>query len=113
MVQYSRPDVTGPKLSQFNIIEVDEPELLHKILEASVGVLGEVKKKRYLFLHDQTRVHLDNVEELGQFLEFEVCLRPEQTVEEGTAIANKMMDIFEIGKDDLLAGAYLDELLQK
>lgn len=112
MVQYSRPDVTGPKLSQFNVLEVDEPELLHKMLEASAGVLGEVKKKRYLFLHEQTRVHLDNVEGLGQFLEFEVCLRPEQTVEEGTIIANKMMEIFVIEKDDLMAGAYLDELLK-
>lgn len=86
--------------------------MLQKLLEASVGLLGEVRKERYLFLHDQTRIHLDNVVGLGQFLEFEVCLRPEQTIDEGTEIADKMMKIFKIEKEDLLAGAYLDELLK-
>lgn len=112
LVQYSRPDVTGPKLSQFNVLETEQPQLLHKILETSIGVLGEVKKERFLFLHEQTRIHLDKVEGLGQFLEFEVCLRPEDTVEDGQLIADKMMKIFEIEKEDLLAGAYLDELLR-
>lgn len=86
---------------------------MHKILAVSIGILGEVKKDRHLFLHEQTRIHLDKVENLGNFLEFEVCLRPEQTVEDGTSIANKMMDLFEIKEENLLSGAYLDELLKE
>lgn len=86
--------------------------MLQKLLEASVGLLGEVRKERYLFLYEQTRIHLDNVVGLGPFLEFEVCLRPDQTIDEGTEIADKMMKIFKIEKEDLLAGAYLDELLK-
>lgn len=113
LVQYDRPNTTGPKLSEYNLFETDDPEMLHTILATSVGILGEVKKERHLFLHEQTRIHLDNVSELGRFLEFEVVLHPEQSIEEGTAIADKMMDIFEIEKRDLLAGAYLDELLGK
>lgn len=113
LVQYSRPDVLGPKLSEFNILETDDPKMLHKILETSIGVLGEVKKERFLFLYEQTRIHLDKVIGLGTFLEFEVCLRPEQTIEEGTAIADKLSELFEIRKEDLMAGAYLDELLPK
>lgn len=112
LVQYDRPNTAGPKLSEYNLFETDDPDMLNKVLSASLGVLGEVKKQRYLFLHEQTRIHLDNVSGLGEFLEFEVVLRPDQTIEEGTAIADKMMSIFEIEKDDLLAGAYLDELLK-
>lgn len=111
LVQYDRSNTTGPKLSEYNLYETADAEMLNKTLSASVGVLGEVVKTRHLFLHGQTRIHLDQVKGLGPFLEFEVVLRPEQTIEEGTAIADEMMEIFEIAKDDLLAGAYLDELL--
>lgn len=111
-MQYSRPDTEGPKLSQFNIIETSEPDVLNKMLAASIGVKGEVRKSRHLFLYDQTRIHLDQVEGLGNFLEFEVCLRPDETTEHGTTVANEMMKLFEIKENDLMAGAYLDELLK-
>lgn len=112
MVQYNRPDISGPKLSEYNLFETDEPHKLHNILEASIGILGEVKKDRWLFLYEQTRIHLDKVENLGNFLEFEVCLRPEQSIDDGTNIANKMMELFEIKQENLMTGAYLDELLK-
>lgn len=111
LVQYNRSNVTGPKLSEFNILETDDPKMLQKILEQSVGILGEVKKERWLFLHDQTRIHLDKVAGLGTFLEFEVCLRPSQTLDDGKVIADKLTEIFLIRPEDLIAGAYLDELL--
>lgn len=113
LVQYNRPDVTGPKLSEFNILQTDDPKMLHKILEQSVGVLGEVKKVRWLFMYEQTRIHLDKVDGLGTFLEFEVCLRPSQTIEDGKVIADKLTELFLIRPEDLMAGAYLDELLPK
>lgn len=113
LIQYNRSDVTGPKLSEFNILETDDPKMLHKILEQSVGILGEVKKERWLFLHEQTRIHLDKVVGLGTFLEFEVCLRPSQTVDDGKVIADKLTELFLIRPEDLLSGAYLDELLPK
>lgn len=112
LIQYQRPDNEGPKLSQFLILQTDEPEKLHQMLEASIGVKGEVVKTRHLFIYNQTRIHLDDVKNLGTFLEFEVCLQPEQTIEFGTEIADEMMNIFGIGKNDMVQGAYLDELLK-
>lgn len=72
-----------------------------------------MKKNRWLFLYEQTRIHLDKVENLGNFLEFEVCLKPEQSIDDGTNIANKMMELFEIKQENLMSGAYLDELLKE
>lgn len=112
LIQYERPDVEGPKLSKFSILQTDEPEKLCQMLEASIGIKGEVVKTRHLFIYNQTRIHLDAVQGLGTFLEFEVCLQPDQTIEYGTEIANEMMDIFGIRKDDMIQGAYLDELLK-
>lgn len=93
-------------------MQTDEPEKLCQILEASIGIKGEVIKTRHLFMYNQTRIHLDEVKNLGTFLEFEVCLQPEQTIEYGTEIAQEMMNIFGIGQNDTIQGAYLDELLK-
>lgn len=43
------------------------------ILIESNGSVGIVKKTRKLYMIDQTRVHIDDVEGLGNFLELEVC----------------------------------------
>lgn len=90
---------------------VPDAKMLQRILTNSLGVKGEVRKTRHLFLHQQTRIHLDRVEELGNFLEFEVCLRSEQTVEEGERIAQELRKVFEIEDGDLMEGAYLDSLV--
>lgn len=111
LIQYFRPDVGGPKLSTYHKLDLDEPKLMETILAESIGIKGEVKKHRHLFLHEQTRIHLDDVEGLGYYLEFEVVLTPEQSVEQGTEIANEMMKKFEIEEKDLIQGAYMDKLV--
>ena len=61
----------------------------------------------------QTRVHCDRVAGLGDFAELEVCLRDEQTAEDGEAIAHKLMDTLGIDRANLLSNAYMDMILAK
>lgn len=82
------------------------------MLANCLGVKGEVRKKRLLFLYKQTRIHLDTVENLGNFLEFEVSLKPDESIETGQIIASELMQRFNINKDNLLSGAYIDELIK-
>ncbi|XP_034118626.1 uncharacterized protein LOC117577804 [Drosophila albomicans] len=110
LVYYDRPDVAGPKLSKFNKIEVDEPSVLEKILSQSNGTLGVLAKRRMLFLHEQTRIHMDDVHGLGHYMEFEVCLEPEQTLQQGQAIAEELCKTFGILESDLMTGSYFDAL---
>jgi adenylate cyclase class IV len=56
----------------------------------------------------QTRVHLDDVHGLGQFMELEVVMRPDQSDAEGQAIAQDLMQKLGVQHGDLLEGAYLD-----
>uniref|UniRef100_A0A182Q3K9 CYTH domain-containing protein n=1 Tax=Anopheles farauti TaxID=69004 RepID=A0A182Q3K9_9DIPT len=110
LISYDRPDEAGPKLSLYSKYDVNEPKLLEQVLAETVGVRGRVDKTRLLFLHDQVRIHLDNVVSLGYYLEFEVVLKPEQTIEQGQTVVDEMKRLFQITDDQLITGAYMDLL---
>ena len=112
LVYYERPDQNGPKRSNYHIFETNNPEGLKTALSLALGIRGVVRKKRFLYLAGQTRIHLDDVEGLGQFMELEVVLRDGQSDAEGQAIAEGLMTALGVGKEDLLEGAYMD-LLEK
>ena len=110
LIAYQRPDHAGPKQSSYVIARTSEPDTLREALTSALGVLGIVSKTRLLYKIGQTRVHLDTVEDLGDFLELEVVLRPDQTEKDGLAIANRLIDLLHLRKDDLISGAYIDLL---
>ena len=110
MVWYIRPDQEGPKRSDYEIFETDSPEKLKSVLAKAYGVRGMVKKTRYLYLVGQTRVHLDDVQGLGHFMELEVVMREGQSDQEGRAIAEDLMQKLGVLESDLLEGAYMDML---
>lgn len=110
LIYYRRPDERGPKRSDYQVFETDEPESLRNVLVLALGQRGVVRKKRYLYRYGQTRIHLDRVEGLGDFVELEVVLRPEQNETEGRAIAQDLMEKLGISSQDLIEGAYIDLL---
>jgi predicted adenylyl cyclase CyaB len=112
LIYYTRPDQEGPKRSDYHIAHTPDPENLKRVLELAYGIRGVVKKTRYLYLVGQTRVHLDDVEGLGQFMELEVVMREGQDDAEGQAIAEELMASLGVERGDLLEGAYMD-LLEK
>lgn len=69
-----------------------------------------VKKTRTLYLIGQTRVHVDEVRGLGEFLEIEVVLQPGQSEVEAKSIATALLSEFGIGQEQLIAEAYVDLL---
>jgi predicted adenylyl cyclase CyaB len=108
LIHYSRPDRPGPKASEYSLFVTDQPEALRETLSAALGVRGVVRKRRTLYLAGQTRIHLDEVEGLGEFLELEVVLAEGQSVAEGQRIAEELMERLGIRAEDLVEGAYLD-----
>ncbi|OGB04328.1 MAG: adenylate cyclase [Burkholderiales bacterium RIFCSPHIGHO2_12_FULL_69_20] len=110
LIHYVRTDVLGPKLSDYVLAPVPEPESLREALTRACGLLGRVRKARILVLVGPTRIHLDRVDGLGDFLELEVTLADGQTEAEGTAIAHALMVRLGVQADQLVQGAYLDLL---
>ncbi|XP_043239963.1 uncharacterized protein LOC122390761 isoform X2 [Amphibalanus amphitrite] len=114
LIFYDRPDTTGPKLSDYKLANLgEEVGPLREVLAAALGVRGDVEKRRYLYLVGQTRVHVDRVTGLGDFVELEVCLTDVQTAEDGQAVAERLMEQLGVAPDDLIDCAYMDMLLKK
>ena len=110
LIRYERTNAAEIRMSRYEIARTEDPQALREILTKTLGTIGVVKKTRLLYLMGQTRVHLDCVDGLGDFLELEVVLRPEQTEEHGKAIAEGILAELGIGREDLLAEAYVDML---
>ncbi|XP_025088077.1 uncharacterized protein LOC112560429 isoform X2 [Pomacea canaliculata] len=97
LISYDRPDETGPKF----------------MLGRALGLQGTVKKDRWLYIVGQTRVHVDQVHGLGDFMELEVMLKDGQTAKEGLLIAKDLMEKLGVQENDLLDCAYMDLILQQ
>jgi predicted adenylyl cyclase CyaB len=113
LIHYERADTAGPKESCYLIGSVPEAARLNGILRAALGQLGVVRKKRTLFRVGQTRIHFDQVEGLGVFIELEVVLDSEQTGSKGRSIAEHLMGILGIAERDLVNRAYVDLLADR
>lgn len=110
LIYYERPDAEGPKLSRYILTETGDPSGLRTALAAAWGVIGEVRKRRRLLMVGRTRIHIDAVDGLGDFLELEVVLGRDEPVEAGEAEARRLMTALGIGPDALVTGAYHDLL---
>jgi predicted adenylyl cyclase CyaB len=111
LIFYRRADQRGPKESFYLISHTSSPGSLRESLSLAYGQVGRVRKNRTLFLVGRTRIHLDQVEGLGEFLELEVVLEDGEQVETGEAIAQDLMQKLQILPDQLIEGAYIDLLV--
>jgi adenylate cyclase len=110
LIYYERPDESGPKESSFERVAVPDAPALRTLLASALGVSGQVEKLRLVFRVGRTRVHLDQVHGLGDFLELEVELAPDEPAETGAEDARRLMRRFDIGEDALVRDAYVDLL---
>jgi predicted adenylyl cyclase CyaB len=110
LIFYQRPDAGGPRESQYFISATHDPKSLTTVLTHAYGVRGLVCKRRTLFWIGQTRIHLDEVEDLGTFLELEVVLEEHQSTSDGIEIARKLMKDLDVDENALVSKAYIDLL---
>jgi len=110
LIHYVRPDAAGPKESAFLRVATSEPDRLRDLLGAAHGTAGVVRKQRIVYVVGRTRVHLDDVEGVGTFLELEVQLAPGEALDKGEREARELMARLGLRDDQLVRGAYVDLL---
>lgn len=113
LIYYNRPNTKGPKQSQFNLFKSDNLENIKPLLESSLGVLVEVKKHRKIFFIDFVKFHIDNVDELGDFVEIEVGdLDNTKTIEELRMLCDYFIELLDIKHEDMVNISYSDMLMK-
>jgi predicted adenylyl cyclase CyaB len=110
LIAYERPDHTGPKESQYTRLSCDTPEVLAQALGRVLPLRGRVVKHREVFIVGRTRVHLDDVENLGSFVELEVVVRDDESAGDAEREAHELMAALAIPSAALVSGAYIDLL---
>jgi adenylate cyclase class IV len=103
LISYVRPDRGDARISSFRVVPVMDPQALAEALNDVLGVRVVVEKRRRLLIHHDTRIHLDDVEGLGTFVELESTQRDERRIHE-------IREALQIGDDRLVAVGYADML---
>ncbi|MBI3911841.1 MAG: class IV adenylate cyclase [Armatimonadetes bacterium] len=112
LIAYQRPDRAAARASDYLAVPVPDAPALKTALANALGIRAVVAKVRRLYLYRATRIHLDEVEELGRFLELETAVEG-QSDEEAAAELCAIQEALGIGTKDLLRGSYADLLLRE
>ncbi|MEZ5651579.1 MAG: class IV adenylate cyclase [Burkholderiaceae bacterium] len=110
LIFYRRADQSGPKMSFYLRSPTADPDGLRQALTLAYGQDGRVIKQRTLYRVGRTRVHLDRVQGLGDFMELEVVLQDDDDADEGVAEARALMTRLGIDDASLIEDAYIDRL---
>jgi homotetrameric cytidine deaminase len=110
LIAYRRPDGDDAKVSDYLRVPVPDAAALKEALDASYGTKVVVTKRRHLLLWQNVRIHLDEVEGLGRYIELEGLVDGD---DDGSARerVERLRQELEIDDANLVAGSYSDLLL--
>ncbi len=111
LIWYQRPDTTTAKGSDYYLIRVIDGVELGQLLADELGILTEVRKRRTVYLWQNVRIHLDEVECLGSFIELEAVVDESCDDVSARAKIDHLCKTLEILPDQLINVSYSDLLL--
>ena len=111
LIFYLRAHEDGMRSSSYWRAPATDPSAWRALLGAAHGISGVVAKRRRLFLHRNVRIHLDDVEGLGHFVELESVLAVpgRESAAEAAALA-EVIGALGLSGRETIAGGYLDLL---
>jgi adenylate cyclase, class 2 len=111
LIGYDRPDEECATASDYRIIAIEDAQAARSLLTAALGILVVVSKQREIYLRHNVRIHLDDVDHLGAFLEFEAVICDGVNEETGRRQIAELRERFAIAETDLVRASYSDLLL--
>jgi homotetrameric cytidine deaminase len=111
LIQYRRADEAGARTSSYRRVPAGSAAELRDALDAALGTLVVVEKRRRLLLLDGVRVHLDEVEGLGSYVELEAVAPAGADLADEHAKVARLREELEIDDDALVGESYSDLLL--
>jgi adenylate cyclase class IV len=112
LIQFERANEPQQRESRYRIIEVSDGAALCTALSTAIGIRGVVVKCRRLLLWQSVRIHLDEVEQLGKFIELEAVAPPESDLTHEHRLIAELRDALGITDKRLVSVGYAEQLLQ-
>lgn len=110
LLAYHRSNAPLARASDYSVVPVTDPAALKSALAAVLGVCVVVDKTRDLWFYNNVRIHLDQVKDLGTFLEFEAVLSDGIDDVAGHQQLDFLCVQFQIQPADIVAESYCDLL---
>ncbi len=114
LVYYERPDVQDIKQSQVFISDLPKSRFMKQFLKNVLRTKTIVDKQRTIYRFRGTQIHLDKVQGLGTYVEFE---KPAENTAEDTKKAREdlenLMQTLGLRAENLQKGSYSDLLTQQ
>ncbi len=111
LIWYQRPDTTAATGSDYYLIRVIDGADLRQLLADGLGILTEVRKHRAVLLWENVRIHLDDVEGLGSFIELEAIVDDSCGEASARTKIDHLCEALDIQADQLIDVSYSDLLL--
>lgn len=108
LVYYERPDLGGVKESRVLLADLPDGAAVLDILRRAFPVQAEVRKTREIYRLEGVQIHLDTVQGLGKFIEFEKAVSGVAEQEAGRKQLESLIRYFQIDAEDLMASSYSD-----
>jgi adenylate cyclase class 2 len=109
LIYYRRNEDARLKQSNVWLTPFESTEAIRALLTEALGVRCTVEKRREIYFHGQTKIHVDDVRGLGSFLEVEVIAEsPEADVEAMETTCRAWKRRFQVDDADLVLASYSD-----
>jgi adenylate cyclase class 2 len=112
LIFYSRSNQAGPKQSAVTMSAVPAGSDMRVVLSKALGVLVTVDKRREIYFVENVKIHLDRVEQLGEFVEVEAIGSAAEAAKLQEQCDRFLFD-FGVAEADLVAESYSDLLMNK
>jgi adenylate cyclase, class 2 len=113
LIWYQRSNQEQTKASDYELLKILEPERWQRTLSQALGVLIVVEKERTIYWHQNVRIHLDRVTNLGDYLEFEAVLDSSSDESAAHQLVQHLIHEFSLDPQHGIAVSYSDLLLQQ
>ena len=114
LIYYERNNQAGPKQSHFQLVKIEDAKGLKEVLTQSNGIKVVVEKSREIYYISNVKFHIDEVPQLGSFVEIEAGnILADLSKEELQEQCDYYLKEFGIKAEDLMEVSYSDMLLEK
>lgn len=113
LISYKRSsEHSGPRPSDYDVLVVGDGAAARRLLGRVLPLDRIVEKERTLWIYERTRVHLDRVGGLGEFLELETVVEPGK-LEEAAAENARVVETLGLKAEEFIAESYRDLLARR